>query len=135
MTNDIKAKKWPAKLWTRGYKREADCIYQEGRAQPRVLVDPARMLTAAEANETVDRIVTCVNALAGIEDVETFLERACSALHGLPAIEAAAEVRGAQAMRERIDAELLAQGHTIAAEIVRFFSIEPTAAEGRRDDG
>ncbi len=71
---------WLAKPWIRGYGREGDCLFQEGGVALLFLVDPSRAIGEDEAASAVQRVLACVNALAGIDDPVAFVSRARTAL-------------------------------------------------------
>ena len=64
---------YPATPWVRGTGRERECLYQEGDCVPLVLADPSRQMGEDEVDGLLDRIVTCVEALDGIDDPAGFV--------------------------------------------------------------
>ena len=85
------AAEWPAEPWVRGQDREAECLFQDGEMTPLVLADPSRIMTASEVDGMLDRIVACVDALAGIEDPAGFVAAARRLTLGVLAAGAQAE--------------------------------------------
>ena len=85
------AAEWPAEPWVRGRDREAECLFQDGEMMPLVLADPSRTMTASEVDGMLDRIVACVDALAGIEDPAGFVAAAKRLTLGVIAADAQAE--------------------------------------------
>ncbi|HEV2673334.1 MAG TPA: hypothetical protein VGV37_02260 [Aliidongia sp.] len=85
------ATEWPAEPWARGQDREAECLFQAGEMTPLVLADPSRTMTVPEVDGMLDRIVACVDALAGIEDPAGFVAAAKRLALGAVAADAQAE--------------------------------------------
>lgn len=67
---------WPLEPWIRGQDREGELAFQEGEFVPLLLVDPARQMSDNERADLLDRVVVCINALAGIDDPCAFVEAA-----------------------------------------------------------
>lgn len=63
---------WPAEPWITSWD-DCGAIFQEGNDRPIVVVDVWADNSDQYVHDTAERVVACVNALAGIEHPEAFV--------------------------------------------------------------
>lgn len=67
---------WPEEPWVVGIGEEAAVVFQDGEVDPILVVDHDRDLPDEDAARTAQRVVDCVNALAGVADPAAFVAAA-----------------------------------------------------------